>query len=317
MTSHGPTPAFHPGSDGTDGALASRAEGTSLRDRFTRYYSLTKPGVLYGNVLTAAAGFWLAARGNFDWFLFIALILGTTLVIASACVLNNVLDRDIDTKMERTKKRVTVTGGIGVRNAVIFSILLFVIGMGILIAWTNPLVVYVGLGGFLVYVVFYGMLSKRLSIHGTLVGSISGAAPVLAGYVGVTGAFDASAILVFLMLFLWQMPEFYSIAIYRRDEYARAGIPVISVVNGIKNTKTQILIYTILFVISTLLLPIFGDVGIVYTVVMGALGLYWIWIGIVGLRATDDDAWAHRMFRFSLVIILALSLMLAIGPITP
>ena len=305
------------GVDGTDGALAARASGTSLRDTLTRYYSLTKPGVLYGNVLTAAAGFLLASRGQVDFPLFAALVFGTTLVIASACVLNNVLDRDIDTVMERTRKRATVTGSIGARNAVIFSVVLGVAGMAMLIAWTNWLVVLVGLGGFLVYVVLYGMLSKRLSIHGTLVGSISGAAPILAGYVAVSGVVDIGAVLAFLTVFLWQMPEFYSIAIYRHDEYARANVPVISVVRGIRNTKVQILVYTIAFVVATLLLPVFGYVGIVYTVVMGAVGAYWIWLGIVGIRATDDARWARKMFRFSLVIILALCLMVSVGPVLP
>ena len=303
--------------DGTDGALAERAGGTRSRDVITRYYSLTKPGVLYGNALTAAAGFLLAARGQVDLPLFLALCLGTTLVIASATVLNNVLDRDIDTVMERTKKRATVTGRIGVRNAVIFSSVLFVLGITMLIAWTNWLVVIVGLGGFLVYVVLYGMLSKRMSIHGTLVGSVSGAAPILAGYVAVTGAIDPGAVLAFLAVFLWQMPEFYSIAIYRHDEYARAGVPVISVVRGIPNTTLQILIYTIGFVVSTLLLPVFGYVGFVYTTVMGLLGAYWIWLGIVGLNAADPAAWARRMFRYSLVMILVYCIMVSVGPVLP
>ncbi|WGD38193.1 heme o synthase [Lysinibacter sp. HNR] len=303
--------------DGTDGALASRATGSTFRDKATRYYSLTKPGVLYGNVLTAAAGFLLASAGHFNPLLFLALSIGTTLVIASACVLNNILDRDIDSVMERTKKRVTVSGAISARNAALFCIILGLSGLSILMAWTNWLVVTVGVGGYVVYVVLYGMLSKRLSIHGTLVGSISGAAPILAGYVAVTGSIDAGAILVFLMIFLWQMPEFYSIAIYRHDEYARAGVPVISVVRGIKNTKNQILIYTIAFVVSTLLLPVFGYVGVVYTIVMGLLGAYWIWLGILGIRATDDNSWARKMFRFSLVIVLALCLMLALGPLLP
>ncbi|WP_160140999.1 MULTISPECIES: heme o synthase [Cryobacterium] len=303
--------------DGTDGALAARGSGTSFRDTLTSYYSLTKPGVLYGNALTAAAGFLLAARGQVDLFLFVVLCVGTTLVIASATVLNNVLDRDIDMVMERTKKRATVTGRVGVRNAVIFSILLFVFGMGMLAAWTNWLVVVVGLAGFLVYVVLYGMLSKRLSIHGTLVGSVSGAAPILAGYVAVSGAIDIGAVLAFLAVFLWQMPEFYSIAIYRHDEYASAGVPVISVVRGIRNTTIQIFVYTVAFVVSTLLLPVFGYVGYVYTTVMGVLGAYWIWLGIVGLRTGDPAPWARRMFRFSLVIILALCLMVSVGPVLP
>ncbi|HWU59660.1 MAG TPA: heme o synthase [Microbacteriaceae bacterium] len=303
--------------EGTDAALASRASGTSLSATITRYYSLTKPGVLYGNALTAAAGFLLASRGTFDIGLFLALFIGTTLVIASACVLNNVLDRDIDTVMERTRNRATVTGRIAARNAVIFSIMLGIVGMGILVAWTNWLVVGVGLGGFLVYVVLYGMLSKRMSIHGTLVGSVSGAAPILAGYVAVTGAVDVGAVLVFLAVFLWQMPEFYSIAIYRRDEYARAGIPVISVVRGVTNTTIQIFVYTVAFVIVTLLLPAFGYVGIVYAVVMGSLGVWWIVLGLTGLGNADAVGWSRKMFRFSLVMILALCLMLAVGPILP
>ncbi|GAA3599403.1 heme o synthase [Klugiella xanthotipulae] len=305
--------------DGTDAALAARASGESFGHIFTRYYSLTKPGVLYGNVLTAAAGFLLAARGQVSLWLFVALIVGTTLVIASACVLNNVLDRDIDTIMERTQKRATVTGGIGARNATIFSAVLGVLGMAILVAWTNWLVVVVGLSGFVVYVVLYGMLSKRMSIHGTLVGSVSGAAPILAGYVGVTGSLDIAAVLVFAMIFFWQMPEFYSIAIYRHDEYKSAGIPVISVTRGIRNTVVQIFVYTIAFAVSTLLLPACGYVGYTYTAVMGALCLYWLWIAVVGLRTppAGTEAWARRMFRFSLVIILALCLLLSVGPVLP
>jgi len=311
-----PTPRLNP-VDGTDGALAARANGNSPTAAVTRYYSLTKPGVLYGNVLTAAAGFLFASRGHFDLGLFLALIVGTTLVIASACVLNNVLDRDIDTLMDRTRNRVTVTGRVGVRNAAIFSIVLGVLGMAVLIAWTNWLVVAVGLGGFLVYVVLYGMLSKRLSIHGTLVGSISGAAPILAGCLAVSQNVDVGAVLAFLAVFVWQMPEFYSIAIYRRDEYARAGVPVISVMRGVKNTTMQILVYTIAFVVVTLLVPVFGYAGITYAVVMGALGLYWIWLGTRGIRTTDAVGWSRRMFRFSLVMILALCLMFAVGPLLP
>jgi protoheme IX farnesyltransferase len=314
----GPAASTRPAiQEGTDAALASRASGTSLSATITRYYSLTKPGVLYGNALTAAAGFLLASRGTFDIGLFLALFIGTTLVIASACVLNNVLDRDIDTVMERTRNRATVTGRIAARNAVIFSIVLGIVGVGILVAWTNWLEVGVGLGGFLVYVVLYGMLSKRMSIHGTLVGSVSGAAPILAGYVAVTGAVDVGAVLVFLAVFLWQMPEFYSIAIYRRDEYARAGIPVISVVRGVTNTTIQIFVYTVAFVIVTLLLPAFGYVGIVYAVVMGSLGVWWIVLGLTGLGNADAVGWSRKMFRFSLVMILALCLMLAVGPILP
>lgn len=303
--------------DGKDSILAARATGTSWRSSVLRYYSLAKPRVLYGNVLTAAAGFLFASPGGIDWLKFLAVCLGTTFVIGSACVLNNVLDRDIDTLMARTKKRATVTGGVGARNAVIYSAVLGLGGMAILVAWTNALVVAVGLGGFLAYVVLYGMLSKRMSIHGTLVGSISGAAPILGGYVGASNTLDAGAAIAFLMLFFWQMPAFYSISIYRQAEYARANVPVISVVRGIANTKVQILVYTVVYVAVSLLPQPFGYTGWVYTGIMGALGAGWIVMAVRGLRATDDDRWARLMFRCSLIMMCAISVLLSVGPRLP
>jgi len=284
-----------------------------------KYYSLTKPGVLYGNVITGVAGFLLAV-GYFRTFpvgLFIATILGMTLVIASACVLNNVLDQDIDAIMERTKKRAVAHGDIASRPASVFSAILGVLGIGILALWSNWLVVAIGVFGFVTYVWLYGATSKRKSIHGTLVGSISGAMPVLAGYVAVADRFDMAALLVFLALFFWQFPEFYSIAIYRKKEYAAAGIPVMTVVKGVKNTQVQIFIYTVLFVISTLLLTIFGYTGWIYFAVMAVLGAYWIWLGWQAFAAKDADAWARRMFHFSLMALMAYSAMLAIGPWLP
>jgi protoheme IX farnesyltransferase len=291
------------------------AASNSLRT----YYQLTKTGVLYGNVLTAVAGFLLAAA-YFDTLplvLFVATIIGMTLVIASACVLNNVLDQDIDRIMERTKNRGVASGQVSPANAAIFSGVLWLIGMAVLRIFTNWLVVAIGLFGFVVYVWLYGALSKRRSIHGTLVGSISGAMPILAGYVAVADRIDAAAVLLFLMLFFWQFPEFYSIAIYRRKEYAAAGVPVMSVVKGVRNTKLQILVYTVLFVVSTLLLTPFGYTGWIYFAVMTVLGLYWLKLAVDGQRAKDSDAWARRMFHWSLIILLALCLMLAVGNLLP
>ena len=288
-------------------------------DTIKRYYSLTKPGVLYGNVITGVAGFLLAC-GHFKTFslgLFAATIVGMTLVIASACVLNNVLDQDIDRIMERTKQRAVAAGAVPGRNATVFSIVLGILGIAILAAWVNSLVVGIGVVGFVTYVWLYGALSKRKSIHGTLVGSISGAMPILAGYCAVSGRIDVAAVLVFLMLFFWQFPEFYSIAIYRRDEYAAAGIPVMSVMKGVKNTRTQIFVYTLAFVITTALLTAYGYTGLTYLVVMALLGLYWLWVGWQGFSAHDLNRWARKMFHLSLIVLLVLSLMVAVGPLLP
>lgn len=289
----------------------------TTKEKIKAYYSLTKPGVLYGNVITSVAGYLLATQRHFDVWLFLALVVGTTLVIGSACVINNFLDQDIDKLMERTKKRAIVSGEIPGKNAVIFGTTIGLLGLAILILWTNWLVVAIGIVGFIDYVVLYGMLSKRMSIHGTLVGSISGAMPILAGYCAVTGTIDAGAILVFVILFLWQMPEFYSIAVFRQKEYKAAGVPVISVVKGIKHTKFEILLYTIAFVIATLLLSIYGVTGITYAIIMGVLGVYWIWLGFKGLTTSDDNKWARTMFHFSLNMLLAFSLLISIDTWLP
>ena len=288
-----------------------------MRETLRNYYQLTKPGVLYGNVLTGVAGFFLASAGHIDWLLLIAAIGGMTLVIAAACVINNYLDRDIDQLMERTKKRPSVAGSVQLRRILWFGIILAVLGFGVLSLWTNWLVTLIGAIGFITYVWLYGALSKRRSIHGTLVGSISGAMPIAGGYAAVAGVVDPGLIIVFLIMFFWQFPEFYSIAIYRRKEYAAAHVPVFPVVKGIKATIPQIFFYTILYVIATLLLPLWGYAGIIYTVVMAATGLYWIYLGYQGLSAPNPEAWARQMFKFSMWTLLLLCVMLSIEPLLP
>ncbi|HEX5797964.1 MAG TPA: heme o synthase [Candidatus Saccharimonadales bacterium] len=277
------------------------------------YYKLTKPGVLYGNVLTAVAGFLLASGyfKTFDLVLFAATIAGMTLVIASACVLNNVFDRDIDKLMERTKNRGVASGRVDSKPATIFSVVLGILGIAILALWVNWLVVAIGLAGFIVYVWLYGALSKRKSIHGTAVGSVSGAAPILAGYAAVSGNIDTAAILLFLALFFWQFPEFYSIAIFRKKEYAAAKVPVMTVVKGVKSTKIQIFIYTIAFVVASLLLSVFGYTSWLYFVVMAVFGLVWIRLGALGLTTKYNEAWARQMFRYSLLILIVFSVMVS------
>lgn len=288
--------------------------------RVSVYYQLTKPGVLYGNVLTAVAGFFLAAAGTIDWFIFLAMLVGQTLVIASACVLNNYLDQDIDSIMKRTKQRPSVTGEVGDTQMKAFSILLLVLGLLVLIVGTNLLVVTIGIIGWVTYVWLYGALSKRRSIHGTLVGSISGAMPIAGGYAAASGSVDLGLVIVFLILFFWQFPEFYSIAVYRRKEYKAAKIPVMTVIKGNQSTIVQIFIYTILYVMATISLTLLGYTGWIYFVIMLLSGLYWVWVGYSGLslrKEVDQVVWARKNFKLSMYAILLLCVMLSIGPILP
>ncbi|HZL07692.1 MAG TPA: heme o synthase [Candidatus Dormibacteraeota bacterium] len=278
------------------------------------YYDLTKPGIIYGNALTAAAGFLLAAAGHVNFGLLVATVAGTCLVIASACVFNNYIDRGIDRKMTRTRRRALVNGTISGRDALVFGTVLGLAGFAVLGFWVNAVVFVIGLVALFDYVVLYGV-AKRRSVHGTLVGSIAGAAPVVAGYCAVTGRFDAGALILFLILACWQMPHFYAIAIYRFDDYKAAGLPVLPVKQGLRAAKIQIMLYVIAFIIANGLLTIFGYAGYTYLAVMSALGLAWLGFGLKGFNAADDKRWARQMFLGSLIIILALSLMLSVGSI--
>lgn len=281
------------------------------------YYRLIKPRVMYGNLITTIAGFLYAANGSHNWTLFLATTIGTAFVISSACVINNYLDQDIDALMERTKDRPLITGQISGRAAVIFGTGLGLAGMAILALLTNWPVVLVGAVGWIVYVWLYGALGKRQSVHGTLVGSISGAAPILAGYVAVSGVFDATALLLFLILFFWQMPEFYSISIYRMREYARAGVPVSSVVRGIDATKQQIFIYTVLTVVCLLLLATDFRTSWTYFAVMFAFGIRWLHLAAEGLVTQDNDHWARRSFHYALVILVIFSVIISLNSRLP
>lgn len=273
-------------------------------DKVKTYYKLTKPGIIYGNALTAIAGFFIAAQGKVDVLLLLCTIVGLALVIASACVLNNIIDRNIDKKMKRTKVRALVTGEITVQNAAIFSAILGLIGFGVLFYFVNVLTVWLGVAAYVLYIAAYG-LAKRKSVHGTLVGSIPGALPPVAGYVAVTNFVDGTAMLLFLILVLWQMPHFYAIAMFRLKEYEAANIPVLPLVKGHLTTKRQILLYILLFIIAVQALP---GMGIVYSIAMLILGGLWLAKALHGFKTHDDAKWARGLFGFSLYVLLGFSM---------
>jgi protoheme IX farnesyltransferase len=279
---------------------------------FKAYYQLTKPGIIYGNAITAIGGFFLASRGHVDLGLFVAMLVGLCLVIASGCVFNNYIDRDIDHRMARTKKRALVMGDISGRSALIYATILGLLGAGILGMFTNILTLSLALLGFFFYVVVYSMFWKRRSVHGTVVGSISGAIPPVVGYCAVTNSFDVGAVILFLILVCWQMPHFYAIAIYRQKEYAEAGVPVLPIVKGIRATKIQIVAYIAAFIIATMALVVYIHMGVIYFLIMTVLGLMWLSRGMQGFKTTDDAKWARKVFLFSLILITAFSVTISL-----
>jgi protoheme IX farnesyltransferase len=280
-----------------------------------QYYLLTKPGMVRGNAMIAACAFFFASRGHIDWWLLLEMLVGISLIIAAACVFNNYIDRGIDTKMSRTKNRALVKKLIPKRNALIYGIILAIIGTSILAWYTNLVTLGLAGLGFVFYVIFYS-IEKRRSIHGTLVGAISGATPPVIGYSAVTNNFDLGALILFIILIIWQMPHFFAIALYRYDDYAAANIPVLPVKKGINETKAVMLLYIIAFTVATLALNFFGYAGTTYLIVAGLLSSSWLLLWTRGVRTTDTKRWARKMFFLSLIILMGLFVTLAIEGIS-
>ena len=273
------------------------------------YYEITKPGIVYGNAIPVIGGFLLASRGSVSWTLFAAALIGISLVMASSCVFNNVIDRDIDAKMGRTKNRAVVTGRISKRAALLYATLLGLAGFAALLLRVNVLAAEVAALGFFFYVCMYSMWWKRRSVWGTEIGSVSGAVPAVVGYVAVTNSIDLAAVILFALMVAWQMPHFYAIAIRLADDYAAAGIPVLPLARGMRAAKVQMTAYIVATVLFSALLTAFGYCGYAFLAVILLFGFAWLRKCLKGFRIPDDDKkenalWARSVFLFSLWVLL-------------
>lgn len=276
-----------------------------------RYLLVTKPGIIFGNLISVVGGFFLASKGSLELDLFLATLVGVSLVIASGCVFNNYIDRDIDCLMERTRNRVLVQGLIGPRATLRYATGLGVVGVALLY-WVNPLSAALGGLGFVVYVGLYTLWLKRRSVYGTLVGSLSGATPPVIGYCAVSNEFDSGALILLLIFSLWQMPHSYAIAIFRFKDYQAAAIPVLPVKKGIALTKSHMLRYIMAFALATVMLTFSGHAGFFYFAVAALVSLIWLVMAWKGFQVTDDRVWARQLFIFSIVAITSLSLMMSV-----
>jgi protoheme IX farnesyltransferase len=271
------------------------------------YMTLTKPGILFGNALTMIAGFSIATHGRIDLPLLLEALLGLILVMASSCVLNQWIDKKADAEMRRTKQRPLVTGTISDPSAFCFAFLLLGSGIACLGILTNMLTLWMALIGFCVYVGLYSTL-KYHTVYGTLIGSVAGAMPPVVGYTAVTNQLDWVAFSIFALLLCWQMPHFFAIGIYRKEEYISAGIPIWPISRGISSTKWQMLWYVLAFGALIPSLTFLGATGYVFLIVMEVMSVCWLILTLNGWkRGTNDLRWAHQMFRFSLIVITVFS----------
>ena len=277
-----------------------------------RYVSIVKPGIIFGNIITLLGGFFLGSFYPFSWWTLFAATLGMIAIIASGCVFNNIIDRDIDAVMERTKQRVMVKKLISVPAALSYACALAILGFFILYQWTNPLATLIAFIGFFVYVVFYSLYAKRQSQWGTLIGAIAGAVPPVVGYCAVQPYLNKAALLLFLLLFFWQIPHFNAIAILRLSDYVSAKIPVLPARHSILTTKLTSLLCVICFAIIANLIFILGLAGKFYLLTTVLVSLCWIILTLWGFITPNYRKWSKYMFMTSIINITMLSAAMAI-----
>ncbi|MRH42722.1 protoheme IX farnesyltransferase [Aquibacillus halophilus] len=275
--------------------------------------SLFKAIVLISNVLPVFTGFWLALYftessllGN--WDLLLLTIIGSTLIMAGALLLNNWYDADIDAVMERTKNRPTVTGTISLKVVLWMGITISVLGLLLLLMTTIEAAIY-ALVGWVTYVVLYTMWSKRKYTLNTVIGSVSGAVTPLIGWAAIDSAFHIVPIILFLIIFIWQIPHTFAIAMKKSGEYKAAGVAMLPVVHGFAITKRQMVIYiACLFPLPFFILSL----GNLFIIVATLLNSGWLALGITGFFTKDDFQWAHRMFLYSVNYLMILFVMMIV-----
>lgn len=265
------------------------------------FLALIKIGIVNSNMITVFTGLFLAMQlsglnflHNLD-LLFFALG-GSGLIIAGSAALNNLIDRDIDPIMSRTKLRPTVTGRFKASSVWALAFTFIVVGEVLLFSASVSAGLW-GLAGIFSYVVLYSMWSKRKHVGNTVVGSISGAIPPLIGWAAVEPSLGMGAWALFLIMFIWQPPHFYALAMRRTDEYRAANIPMLPVVKGFARTKKSMLGWVLLLFPLPFLLT---ELGMGFIILASALNLGWLYLAIRGFKAKDDLKWATGMFVYSL-----------------
>lgn len=286
--------------------MSAHRSATRKPDSLVRqYWSLTKPRVVALIVFTAAIGMFLAVPGLPPLRESVLGFLGIWLAASSAAAINQLLDARIDAKMARTSWRPLVSGTLTPRQALAFALVLAALSMLVLVLWVNLLTAVLTFLSLIGYAVIYTVFLKRATPQNIVIGGIAGAAPPALGWAAVTGQLHPHALLLVLIIFVWTPPHFWALAIFRRDDYARAMVPMLPVTHGVEYTRWQILLYTVLLVIVTVLPWATGMSGLFYlggALVLGAVFLWYAW----KLLDPPDEFYAMRVFNYSIVYLMAL-----------
>lgn len=282
-----------------------QAASATLSGAIQQYYDLTKPRVVMLIVFTAIVGMLLAVQGMPDLFVVLMASLGIGLAASSGAAMNQIIDMRADAIMARTQNRPLATGGLNVWQAIVFAALLCVSGMLILVIWVNQLTAILTFISMVGYGVIYTVFLKPASPQNIVIGGAAGAAPPLLGWVAMTGSITAEGCLLFLIIFAWTPPHFWALALYRREEYAAAGVPMLPVTHGEEFTRLQILLYTYILVAVTLLpftIHMFGGIYLIGALYLNARFMYYVY----KLYKNYSDALSQKTFYYSIAYLMYL-----------
>ncbi len=295
------------------------SSATSTRpwqQRLNDYYELCKPRVVMLIVFTAVVGMFLATPGMVPLDILFFGTLGIGLMAASAAAVNQILDQQVDARMARTCGRPLPTGHLSLRESASCAVILGVVGMLVLYLWVNPLTAWLTLITLVGYAGVYTIYLKRATPQNIVIGGAAGAAPPVLGWAAVTGSIDPHALLLFLIIFVWTPPHFWALAIERHAEYAKVDIPMLPVTHGIEYTRLQVLLYTVLMVVVSLLPYVFGMSGLLYLVgacILGGIFLYYAWV----LKVAPRPGLPMRTFGYSIVYLMGIFTLLLIDHYVP
>ncbi|MFC4257556.1 heme o synthase [Marinobacter lacisalsi] len=296
----------------SDQAKAMTSESSASRSVSWRdFLELTKPKVVALMILTAVIGMLLAAPGVPGWDVLVFGNLGIALLAGAAAVVNHVVDQKIDTVMARTRRRPVATGRVSQLDALLFATVLALAGMMVLMWQVNALTAWLTLASLVGYAGVYTLFLKRATPQNIVIGGLAGAMPPLLGWTAVTGQVEGHALLLVLIIFAWTPPHFWALAIHRKEEYAKAGIPMLPVTHGNRYTELHILLYTLMLLAVTLLPFATGMSGWIYLAGATVLGLRFLQYSIRLLRG-DDRRVALATFKYSITYLMVLFVVLLV-----
>jgi protoheme IX farnesyltransferase len=280
--------------------MSSTIADTSLSSRIQQFYALTKPRVVSLIVFTAVIGMFLATPGMVPVVILFAATVGIALVAGAAAAVNCLVEQKIDALMTRTKFRPLPRGQITTLETLVFSGIVGGIGLGLLYHWVNALTMWLTLATFVGYAVIYTVILKPMTPQNIVIGGASGAMPPVLGWAAVTGDVTPQALTLFLIIFAWTPPHFWALALYRKHEYAKAGVPMLPVTHGDKFTRLHVLLYTIVLLACSALPFVTRLSGMPYLIAAMVLGAVFLFYA-VKIYTEYSDALARRTFRYSIL----------------